>query len=166
MDDRKVLRYDQDAVVALLDALYCLVWTKVLRDKVADCSLTIRATINPRLNYSNFFSIISFLDTFLLMIFRLYINLCLHAMTKVQAYGCFLLFCAYAWKGDNSYDHLRTTFQFEETLSIFGGTFALLEMIHEWIWPRFSLWWPTRRYGTGKQRLRPFCLGSYKLISL
>jgi len=60
MDDRKVLRYDQDAVVALLDALYCLVWTKVLRDKVADCSLTIRATINPRLNYSNFFSIISF----------------------------------------------------------------------------------------------------------
>lgn len=96
MDDRKVLRCDQDAVVALLDALYCLVWTKVLRDKVADCSLTIRATINPRLNYSNFFSIISFLDTFLLMIFRLYINLCLHAMTKVQAYGCILLFCAYA----------------------------------------------------------------------
>lgn len=34
-------------------------------------------------------------------------------------------------KGDNSFDHLRTTFQFEETLSIFGGTFALLEMIHE-----------------------------------
>jgi len=28
-------------------------------------------------------------------------------------------------------DHLRTTFQFEETLSIFGGFFALYEMIHE-----------------------------------
>lgn len=130
--DRKVPGYDRDAVVALVNELCCLMLPKGPRGiKVQTALLTILATINPRLNYSNFFSIISFLDTFLLMIFRLYINLCLHAMTKVQAYGCFLLFCAYAWKGDNLFDHLRTTFQFEETLSIFGGTFALLEMIHE-----------------------------------
>lgn len=45
----------------------------------------VQAIINPRLNYSNFFSIISFLDTFLLMIFRLYINLWLHAKNKVAS---------------------------------------------------------------------------------
>lgn len=71
--DKNVPGYDQEVVVALRDRT--LLFHVVLGHKgirLQTAHLTIPAINNPRLNYSNFFSIISFLDTFLLMLFRLY----------------------------------------------------------------------------------------------